>query len=69
VANPFTQHHKILSFTMLFNQPDSPKVPLPVKASASNVTHVPWTPQTASRLVQPFLDSPQQGVRTLYNVH
>ena len=44
---------KILRFTVLFNRPNTPKVPLPMGASTPHlIIHVPWTHATHHPLVQ-----------------
>ena len=59
-VHPFTQHPKILCCIMLFNRPETSKMPLPVVASTSPCNAYSLDPrdstfQTASRLIQPFL--------------
>jgi len=65
-------HPKILCFTMLFNWPDTPKVPVSVGYTpryACSLDPLNSAFQTASQSVQPFWCSSWQRVIILYNVH
>jgi len=69
------QPPEIICFTMLFNQPDTPRYTRPflwrhlhpriIRVTRNHQLSI----QTASQSVQPFLHSSRQRVPILYNVH
>jgi len=70
MAHPFNRPPN----PMLYNCPDTPKVPLLMGAATSPgntgfLVWPYWASQTASWLVQTFLHSSRQRVPVLYGVH